>query len=87
MRWKANNKSFLLVLVPPPEGSWIILYMHDKMLRYQFWALMVLVSCRALSPCCGRLPPGHPNPRTPLPLINSVATVLVFHRETEIDSL
>jgi hypothetical protein len=45
MRWKATEESFLLVLVPAPEGSWIILYDHDKVLRHLVWAVSGLVSC------------------------------------------
>jgi hypothetical protein len=35
MPWKANDKSFLLILVLDLEATWIILYDHDKMLRHQ----------------------------------------------------
>jgi hypothetical protein len=61
MRWKGNDESFLSVLVPPPEDSWIILCVHNKELCHQFWALMVFVSCRTLSPYCGH-PSGRPQP-------------------------
>ena len=73
MRWKAKEEIFLLVLVPDPVDSWIILCDHDKMLRHLFWAVLAFVSRRALSPSCRRpsWPPstlGHP-----LSGINSVA--------------
>jgi hypothetical protein len=45
MRWKANDESCLLVLVPPPEDFWIILSVHDNMLCHQFHALAAFVSC------------------------------------------
>jgi hypothetical protein len=54
MCWKANDESFLLVRVLAPEDSWIILCDHGKVLHHQFWAVTVLISCRALSPGWGR---------------------------------
>jgi hypothetical protein len=54
MGWKPDNDTLLLVLVLAPEASWIILCDHNKLLRHQFWDFSGLVSCRALSPSCGR---------------------------------
>jgi hypothetical protein len=93
MRWKANNESFILVLVLPPECSWIILCDRDKVLHHQFWAVMTLLSCRALSPRCAPPSPLAPSPSLVRFGINSVAAailglgfclVLVFHQETDI---
>ena len=61
MRWKPDDETILLVLVPAPEDSWIIPCVHDKVLRHLFWADQAFVSYRALSPSCGR-PPGRPQP-------------------------
>jgi hypothetical protein len=36
MRWKGDDDAVLLDLVPAPEGPWIILCDHDKMLRHLF---------------------------------------------------
>jgi hypothetical protein len=71
MHWKANNESFILVLVLTSEGLWITLCDHDKMLHHQFWAVTVLVSCWALSSCCGR-PLVAPTPSLILFCINSI---------------
>ena len=54
MRWKANDETFRLVLVLALEDSWIILCDHEKVLWHLFWAFSGFVSCRALSPYCGR---------------------------------
>ena len=61
MRWKPDDEALLLVLVSTPEVSWVILWVHDKVLRHLFWADQAFVSYRALSPSCGR-PPGRPQP-------------------------
>ena len=66
MRWKAYNEMLLLVLVPAPECSWIILCHHNKVLHHLFWANSAFVSCRALSPCCGRPHLVATNPSSPL---------------------
>nr|TKW39496.1 hypothetical protein SEVIR_1G183100v2 [Setaria viridis] len=42
MRWNGDATAVLLVLVLDPEGSWIILCDHDKVLRHQFWANLAL---------------------------------------------
>jgi hypothetical protein len=90
MRWKVNDRSFLLVPVLALEDSWIMLCDHNKMLHHQFWTLTAFVSCRAFSPCCGR-PLVAPTLALSFLSINSVAAitlgfcfVLVFHRETDI---
>jgi len=36
MRWKVDDDAILLVLVLAPEGSWIILCDHNKVLRHLF---------------------------------------------------
>lgn len=66
MRWKLDDEMLLLVLVLAPEGSWIMLCDHDKVLRHLFGPSRAFVSCRALSPSCGRPLPGRPNPSSPL---------------------
>jgi hypothetical protein len=64
MLCKANDESFLLVLILDLEHSWIIVSCQClKVLRHLFWAKLAFVSCRALSSCCGR-PPIAPNPRS-----------------------
>ena len=68
MHWKLDDETLPLVRVPAPEDSWIILCVHDKVLRHLFWAEQAFVSCRALSPSCGR-PLVSPNPRTSLFLV------------------
>ena len=65
MRWKPDDETLLLVLVPAPEGSWIILCAHHNVLHHLFWAKQAFVLFRALSPSCGR-PLAAPNPRTSL---------------------
>ena len=60
MRWKGDDDAVILILVLAPEGSWIILCDHEKVLRHLFWADLGFVSCRALSPSCGRPTPGSP---------------------------
>jgi len=63
--WKANEESFLLVLVPALEDSWIILCDHDKVLHHLFGAELAFVSCRALTPSCGVPILATLNPKTP----------------------
>jgi hypothetical protein len=62
MHWKANDESFLLVLVPPPEDTWIILCVHDMVLHHQLHALTAFVSCRALSHVVSPPPRFTPQP-------------------------
>ena len=61
MRWN-HDDALLLVLVPTLETSWIILCDYGKVLHHLFWAFSGFVSCRALSPCCGRPPPSWSPP-------------------------
>ena len=61
MRWIDEDEMLLLVLVLALEASWIILCDHGNVPRHLFWAFSGFLSCRALSPCCGR-PPGRPQP-------------------------
>jgi len=61
-RWKGDNDAVVLDLVPSPDLSWINRYVHDKVLRYLFWANLVMYRIRALSPCCGRFPLVASNP-------------------------
>ena len=49
MRWKGDDDAVDLVLVLAPEGSWIILCDHDKVLRHLFGPCSGRVSCRALA--------------------------------------
>ena len=42
MRWNRDDETLLLVLVPAPKASWIILYDHGKVLRNLFWAFFRL---------------------------------------------
>jgi hypothetical protein len=53
MRWHGDDAAVMLVLVPAPEVSWIMLCGHDKLLRHIFGEFS-RVSCRALSPGWGR---------------------------------
>ena len=41
MRWKAYNETLLLVLVPAPECSWIILCDHNKVLHHHVVLLTI----------------------------------------------
>ena len=68
MRWKPDDETILLVLVPAPEDSWIILCIHDKVLSHLFWAEHAFVSCRALSQGLGA-PLVAPNPGISLFLV------------------
>ena len=61
MHWKWDDDAVVLDLVPAPEGPWIILCDHSKVLRHLFGPTWPL-SCRALSPSCGRPTPGRPQP-------------------------
>ena len=61
MRWKGDVDAVVLDLVLAPEGPWIILCDHGKVLRHLFGPTWPL-SCRALSPSCGRPTPGRPQP-------------------------
>ena len=65
MCWNRDDETLLLVLLLAPETLWNILCDHGKVLRHLFWAFSGFVSCRALSPCCGR-PLVAPNPSSPL---------------------
>ena len=60
MRWNRDDETLLLVLVPDQEALWIILCDSGKVLQHLFWAFSGFVSCRTLSPSCGRPTPGHP---------------------------
>ena len=42
MRWKGDDDAVILILVLAPEGSWIILCDHEKVLRHLFWADLAL---------------------------------------------
>ena len=66
MRWNRDDEMLLLVLVLASESSWIILCDYRKVLHHLFWAFSGFVSCRALSPCCGRPHLVAPNPSSPL---------------------
>ena len=66
MRWNGDDDAVDLVLVLAPEGSWIMLCDHEKVLCHLFWAFSGFVSCRAFGPCWGRPPRCAPNPRTSL---------------------
>jgi len=63
-RWKGDNDSVILDLVPAPDPSWINRYVHDKVLHHLFWANCVMYRIRALSPCCGHLSLVASNPRS-----------------------
>ena len=76
MRWKRDVDAVLLVLVLAPEGSWIMLCDHDKMLHHLF---------RPTGPCTvlGLKPKLRapallvaPNPSSPIFIINSVDVAL-----------
>ena len=42
MRWKGDNDAVILDLVQAPDGSWIILCDHGKVLRHLFWANLAM---------------------------------------------
>ena len=50
MRWKGDDDAVVLDLVPAPEGPWIILCDHGKVLRHLF-ALLHKRICAALHFC------------------------------------
>ena len=42
MRWKGDDDAVVLILVLDPEGTWIILCDHEKVLCHLFWANLAL---------------------------------------------
>ena len=69
MRWKGDDDAVVLDLVPAPEGPWIILCDHPTVrCCVTYLGQLGHVSCRALSPSCGRQPLAVPNPRSSLRL-------------------
>ncbi|KAF8665193.1 hypothetical protein HU200_054145 [Digitaria exilis] len=65
MCWNRDDDAIDLLLVQAPEGSWITLCDHDKVLCHLFEPSSGCVSCWALAQVEGA-PSGHPNPRAPL---------------------
>ena len=61
MRWKGDDDAVDLVLILAPEGSWIILDDHDKVLRHLFGPCSGRISCRALAQV-ESAPYGGPQP-------------------------
>ncbi|KAF8718946.1 hypothetical protein HU200_024941 [Digitaria exilis] len=62
MHWNRDDDAIDLVLVQAPEGSWIMLCDHDKVLHHLFRPSSGHVSCRALAQVEG-IPSGRPNSR------------------------
>ena len=46
MRWKGDDDAVILDLVPAPDGSWIILCDHGKVLCHLFWANLAMYRVR-----------------------------------------
>jgi hypothetical protein len=61
IRWKGDDDAVVLDLVSALEGLWIILCDHGKVL-VTYLGQLGHVSCRALSPSCGRPTPGRLQP-------------------------
>ncbi|KAG0514640.1 hypothetical protein BDA96_10G210500 [Sorghum bicolor] len=40
--WKGDDDAIILDLVPAPDGPWINLCDHDKVLRHLFWANLAM---------------------------------------------
>jgi hypothetical protein len=61
MRWKWDDDAIVLDLVPAPEvhGSFCV---TTTRCCVTYLGQLGLVSCRALSPSCGRPTPGRPQP-------------------------
>ena len=76
MRWNRDDETILLVLVPAPEASWIILCDHGKVLRHLFWAFFRLYILSGLKPKLWVPPLVAPNPRTPPSPLNLVSTAV-----------
>ena len=66
MRWNGDDDAVDLVLVLAPEGSWIILCDHEKVLRHLFWAFQALYRVGPLAHVEDAPPRCAPNPRTSL---------------------
>lgn len=60
--WNRDDDKLLLNLIQAPDDSWIMLCDHEKVLRHLRGPSRAFVSCRALSPSCGRHPQGRPQP-------------------------
>ena len=76
MCWNRDDKILLLVLVPVPEASWIILCDHGKVLQHLLWTFFRLCIVSGLKPKLWVPPLVALNPRTPPFPLNSVAAAV-----------